>query len=279
MAQRIPQLETLRLFYGTAWKEERTRDLVLAALTAGFRAIDTANQRKHYHEAGVGEGLAAAFAAGVVARPELFVQTKFTYVRGQDHRLPYDARAPVRQQVEQSVVSSLEHLGVGWLDSLVLHGPELSEGISRVDRDAWESMEAQRDAGRVRWLGVSNVSAQQLATLCATATTRPTFVQNRCYASRGWDRATRRVCAEHGVIYQGFSLLTANRAVVESAEVAAIARRTGKSAEQVVLRFAQQLDMVPLTGTSDPRHMADDLALGELALERGELAQLEALAG
>ena len=84
--------------YGTAWKEDRTAALTELALRMGFRAIDTANQRRHYFEAGVGQGLAAAYQAGVVTRAELFLQTKFTYQRGQDHRLPYDpaARLSVR---------------------------------------------------------------------------------------------------------------------------------------------------------------------------------------
>ena len=60
------------------------------ALRAGFRGIDTANQRRHYFEAGVGEALSAAYTAGVVTREDVFLQTKFTYQRGQDHRLPYD---------------------------------------------------------------------------------------------------------------------------------------------------------------------------------------------
>ena len=79
--------------YGTAWKEDRTAALTELALREGFRGIDTANQRRHYVEAGVGQGLAAAYRAGLVARADLFLQTKFTYRDGQDHRLPYDPRA------------------------------------------------------------------------------------------------------------------------------------------------------------------------------------------
>ena len=79
--------------YGTAWKEERTSALVELALQAGFRGIDTANQRRHYFEGGVGQALAAAYRAGVVTRADLFLQTKFTYRPGQDHRLPYDPHA------------------------------------------------------------------------------------------------------------------------------------------------------------------------------------------
>ena len=89
--------------YGTAWKEDRTAPLTELALRVGFRGVDTANQRRHYFEAGVGQGLAAAYRSGVVTRAELFLQTKFTYQAGQDHRLPYDPEADVATQVAQSV--------------------------------------------------------------------------------------------------------------------------------------------------------------------------------
>src|ERR671938_2103056 len=110
-----------RFLYGTAWKEDETRRLTELALRQGFRGIDTANQRRHYHEAAVGEAIAAAIASGLVARDDLFLQTKFTFRGGQDHRLPYDPRAPIRVQVEQSFASSLEHLGTGVIDAYLLH--------------------------------------------------------------------------------------------------------------------------------------------------------------
>src|ERR1700676_4162725 len=100
-----------RFLYGTAWKEDETRRLTELALRQGFRGIDTANQRRHYHEAAVGQAVAAAVASGLVARDDLFLQTKFTFRRGQDDRLPYDPDAPIPIQVEQSFANSLEHLG------------------------------------------------------------------------------------------------------------------------------------------------------------------------
>src|SRR6516162_6507438 len=105
-----------RFLYGTAWKEDQTQGLTELALRQGFRGIDTANQRRHYHEAAVGRAVSAAVAGGLVAREGLFLQTKFTFRAGQDHRLPYDPQAPVRTQVEQSFASSLEHLGVEVID-------------------------------------------------------------------------------------------------------------------------------------------------------------------
>src|SRR4249919_2637391 len=106
--------------YGTAWKEDRTQVLTELALRMGFRGIDTANQRRHYFEAGVGQGLAAAYRAGLVARSDLFLQTKFTYRPGQDDRLPYDPAASLAVQVAQSLAGSLEHLGTDYVDSYVL---------------------------------------------------------------------------------------------------------------------------------------------------------------
>src|SRR5437763_1480373 len=166
------------LLYGTAWKEDDTERCVTDALSAGFRGIDTANQRKHYFEAGVGKAVQAAIARGGVTRDQLFLQTKFTSVDGQDQRLPYDAAAAVATQVQQSAKSSCEHLGVDRLDSYVLHGPSSRYGWHAEDIEAWEAMEALVDRGLVTRLGVSNVSVDQLAALLQRARVKPAFVQN-----------------------------------------------------------------------------------------------------
>src|SRR5438132_8451721 len=162
-----------RFLYGTAWKEDRTQRLTELALRAGFRGIDTANQRRHYHEAAVGEAVAAATTGGLVTRSELFLQTKFTFRAGQDHRLPYDPAAPIATQVEQSFASSLAHLGTEVIDSYVLHGPSQRVGLTATDWQAWRAMEAIHDSGRVRLLGVSNVGLEQLQLLCEQARIRP----------------------------------------------------------------------------------------------------------
>jgi diketogulonate reductase-like aldo/keto reductase len=267
-----------RFLYGTAWKEDRTRRLTELALRQGFRGIDTANQRKHYHEAAVGEAIAGALASGLVRREDLFLQTKFTFRRGQDLRLPYDPGAPVRSQVEQSFASSLEHLGTRVIDSYLLHGPTQRAGLAPADWEAWRAMEALHDSGRARLLGVSNFTLEQLQRLCVQARVSPAFVQNRCYASRGWDHAIREFCGARGMVYQGFSLLTANRDVLAHPEMVRIARRHGRSAAQVVFRFALDAGMVPLTGTTDACHMREDLEVFAFRLEPEEAERIERLA-
>ena len=257
--------------YGTAWKEDRTEALVRLAIQQGFRAIDTANQRKHYFEEGAGAGIAG------VPRAELWLQTKFTYARGQDHRLPYDPAASFTEQVQQSFASSLAHLHTDYLDSFVLHGPELNRGLTANDTEVWRAMEALHASGQARQIGVSNVSADQLAKLASITKVPIAYVQNRCYASTGWDADVRALCKQHGIAYQGFSLLTANRSELQRPLVDEIAMRIGVPRETVVFRFAMQLGMIPLTGTSNPQHMTNDLRAHEITLTDADVHAIETI--
>ena len=185
------------IVYGTAWKKERTKALVLQALRAGFRGIDTACQPKHYNEAAVGEAIAEAG----IERERLYIQTKYTPISGQDpQRVPYDAQAPVPVQVEQSVAASLRNLRVQWIDCLLLHSPlpTHSETMS-----AWRAMEAAHAAGHVRSLGLSNCyDSREFKRIYAEAAVKPTVLQNRFYRDSGYDVELRAFCRAHGVQYQ-----------------------------------------------------------------------------
>lgn len=264
------------LIYGTAWKKDRTAALTALALEQGFRAIDTACQPKHYHEPGVGEAVCAWLERGN-RREDLFLQTKFTPIDGHDERVPYDPRAPIADQVRASFAASLANLGVSYVDSLVLHGPYTPYDLTDDDWEAWTALEAIHANGGCRALGVSNVRLEQLRALVEGAKVRPAWVQNRCFAAAGWDRDVRRYCAAEKIGYQGFSLLTANVAVLRHPETHAIARRAGATIAQLVFAFARAAGMVPLTGTTDPAHMREDLAHGAIALEADDVARLEGL--
>jgi diketogulonate reductase-like aldo/keto reductase len=267
------------MIYGTAWKEERTAGLTRTALAAGFRGIDTANQRRHYFEAAVGEAIHDALRSGAIRREDLFVQTKFTYVNGQDHRLPYDPDAPLATQVEQSFASSLEHLGLETLDAYLLHGPSTYPRLAEADWQAWRAMEDLQRAGRTRLIGVSNVTFEQLQELHAKAAVRPAVVQNRTFTRPQADLEVRRFCQENGLAYEGFSLLTAQRALLTHPLVQRIVARTDLTAAQVVLRYALHSGMVVLTGTTSSEHMAQDLSLDGVEFDPGEVEAIERLFG
>lgn len=262
-------------FYGTAWKEAETERLTRLALASGFRAIDTANQRRHYVEASAGDAVRAAMFGGAVTRSELFLQTKFTSRPGQDQRLPYDPGADVSTQVRQSFASSLEHLGTDYVDSYLLHGPTYRTGLTSEDWAVWRAMESLHREKKTRLIGVSNVSLEQLASIHRDAEVKPAFVQNRCYASTGWDREVRGFCERNGAVYQGFSLLTANPRVLDSPAVGRAVQRLGRSPEQIIFRFAIELGILPLTGTTSEEHMKEDLEIFDFELTMAEMEAIE----
>lgn len=267
------------IIYGTAWKKSATAELTRRAIGAGYPAIDTANQPRHYNETGVGEGIAAAMQELELERSDLFLQTKFTPLSAHGADVPYDRSAPLEEQVEQSLRGSLEHLRTDYLDACLLHGPHDSRRMSEADWTVWSVLEAIHRRGDALRIGVSNVSATHLHDLLDKASIKPMAVQNRCFANTGWDREVRTLCREHGIAYQGFSLLTANSYVLRDRTVRRLADKHNASPEQIIFAFARQVGMIPLTGTTDAQHMTDDMKALEIDLDADELAAIEHIAG
>ncbi len=263
--------------YGTAWKKEATTGLVQLAVASGFRAIDTANQLIHYEEALVGEAL-QALARNGIERQTSFLQTKFTPAGGQGGQPPYDPSADITTQVKQSFDSSLDHLRTDYVDSYVLHAPYSRRGLGAADWEVWAAMENLYRAGKSKMIGVSNITAAQLTELCQQASVKPMVVQNRCFAALGWDKEVREICRRESIIYQGFSLLTANREVLIYPETQRIVRRLGATPAQVIFRFAMQVGILPLTGTTSEQHMKEDLEAEKFTLTSEEVRRLESIA-
>lgn len=273
-----PDPQSITLMYGTAWKEEDTATYTQQAIRCGFRAIDTANQRKHYYEAGVGEAIQASIGAGICKREDLFLQSKYTYPAGQDHRMPYDPSAPFATQVEQSFAQSLIHLHTDYLDSYVLHGPFDSDHFGPEDQNVWKAMEALKHTQKTRFLGVSNVTAPYLKSLLETVSTPPDFVQNRCYATTGWDHEVRTICQQAGIRYQAFSLLTANRQILSHPDFLTLTINTGCTGAQLIFAFAKHLNMLPLIGSTQIKHLQEDQAAMGLTLPPEYVKRLERIA-
>jgi diketogulonate reductase-like aldo/keto reductase len=263
------------IIYGTAWKKIRTADLVLSALLAGFRGIDTACQPKHYDEALVGVGLKRATEQGI-KRGDVYLQTKFTPLSGQDPaRVPYAKSVPVEIQVAESFATSQRNLQTAYVDGLILHSPFASQSQTM---KAWRAMEAIQHGGGARQLGISNCyDLGVLQALYAEAELKPAIVQNRFYEETRYDSALRTWCAERGIVYQSFWSLTANPHIVNSDTVRALAHKHGKTHEQIFFRYLSQSGIVPLTGTTSAQHMRDDLHIFEFALSPGELEEVSSL--
>lgn len=266
-----------RILYGTAWKKLRTEELVSQAIANGFRGIDTACQPKHYNEAGVGAAVAASVRAGL-AREQLYLQTKFTPLGGQDPKsVPYDPHAPLQEQVAQSIEVSLSNLQAHYLDCLVLHSPLRN---MKETEEVWQAMQASFEAGTVRQLGISNCyELPVLKELHRWARVKPAVVQNRFYAETGYDVDIRAFCREHGIIYQSFWTLTANPHVLEHEETVRLAAKYHVTPAQVLFRYLTGIGIVPLSGTTSQLHMREDLAIFEFTLTGTERESMGAAFG
>ncbi len=264
-----------RIIYGTAWKKDRTADLVVQAIQAGFRGIDTAGQPKHYNEALVGTAIQRLKDHGI-EREALFLQTKFTPLSGQDPRqVPYDQNSPVELQIAQSFETSKKNLQTEYVDSLVLHSPIAPHALLM---KAWNAMEKIYKTGGARQLGISNCyHTEVIRSLYADADVKPAVVQNRFYQETGYDANLRRWCSDHGVIYQSFWTLTANPHILASNTVRTIAKRYQKTEAQIFFRYLSHSGIVPLTGTTSEQHMKEDLGIFDFELSSEDLKKVSLL--
>ena len=263
------------LIYGTAWKKERTADLVVAALQAGFRGIDTACQPKHYDEALVGVGLQRMKANGL-ERKDIYLQTKFTPLSSQDpQQLPYSRSSAIEEQVERSFDVSLLNLQTDYIDGLLLHSPLESHDKTM---QAWRALESIHYQGGASQLGISNCyDLEVFKALYADATVKPAIIQNRFYKDTNFDIDMRKWCSDKGIIFQSFWSLTANGDILRSDTVNMLVEKYQKTAEQVFFRYLSQSGIVPLTGTSSEQHMREDLSIFEFSLSAEELHALSLL--
>ncbi|KAK3988133.1 NADP-dependent oxidoreductase domain-containing protein [Cladorrhinum sp. PSN332] len=266
------------MIYGTAWKKERTAELVYQAIKAGFRAIDTAAMKRHYDEALAGEGIRRAINEGIVTRQDLWIQTKYT-PRDPDFLVAVSPgggdASSISAQINASVASSLSNLSFSaeggepqpYLDALILHSPypTLSHTL-----EAWnDGLRPFVESKQVRHLGISNTPLSVLEALFGSSKVKPYIVQNRFRAAEySWDVGTRKFCAENGIKYQGFWTLTGNPGAWQKAGfVRDVAEGSGVGLAEAwyVLMMEGGTDIVVLNGTTNEGRMKGDLeAVGKV---------------
>jgi diketogulonate reductase-like aldo/keto reductase len=211
-----------------------------------------------------------------LAREDLYLQTKFTPLSGQDPaRIPYDFNAPLPVQARQSFAVSLRNLQTDYLDGLLLHSPLPSP---RQTLEVWQAMESLVDVRGVKQLGISNCyRLEQLAALWDSARIKPAVVQNRFHADTGYDREIRAFCRQHRLIYQSFGTLTANSHILANRAVISLTSKHRRTPAQILFRYLTQIQVVPLTGTRTETHMREDLDIFEFELSELECKAMDAL--
>ena len=203
------------------------------------------------------------------------LQTKFTSANGQDpNDMPYDPSSSITEQVNTSIKSSMRNLRPSSeessanstvLDCLVLHSPlpTMAETL-----EAWRTAESYVPH-KIRNLGISNVSLEILGQLYEAAKVKPAVVQNRFYPTTHFDVQVRAFCAAKNIIYQSFWTLSANPAILRSAEVGAVQHDLMlNSVHEAMYCLVLSLEnLVILNGTKNEKHMVGDLGALQKARE------------
>lgn len=224
---------------------------VAAAVRAGYRSIDTAENYRNEH--GVGAGLRDSG----VARAELFVTSKF------------NRRWHSVDGVRQACVQSLARLGLDYLDLFLVHWPNPEQ-----DRyvEAVEGLMRLLDDGLIRAVGTSNFTPAHLQRLFdAGLTPHVNQIQLHPYRLRPDLVALHR---DRGIRTQSWSPLGWGTGLLADATVARVARRHERSAAQVVLRWHTQQGLVPLPRSTDRGRQAENLASFDFTLTDDDMETL-----
>lgn len=265
-----------KMIYGTAWKKEQTAILVELAIQNGFRSIDTACQPRHYDEKLVGIGIRNGLEKNNLSREDLFLQTKFTPIGGQDpNNIPYNPNDSIENQIKNSLKVSKGNLQTSYIDSLLFHSPifpfsELEKG--------WKVFEEFVQNSDVKQIGISNCyDIDLLQKLYEIAIIKPKVLQNRFYNATMYDKELRIFCKEREINYQSFWSLSANPNILNSKEVLKLAIKYERTKEAIFYRFLTQIDITPLNGTTSQKHMIEDLNIFSFTLEEDEIRSIDLL--
>jgi diketogulonate reductase-like aldo/keto reductase len=223
-------------------------DAVRWALEAGYRHIDTA--QAYGNEASVGR----AVRDSGIQREELFITTKF-----------YPARSDPAAEAQKS----LERLGVDHVDLYIIHWPQ--KGATW----AWPGMEAARERGYARSIGVSNFSVAELEQVIGVANTPPVVNQIQ-FSPFEYRRALWEACESHGVAVEAYSPLGTGRHLGHPA-VAQVAERVDRTPAQVLIRWCLQRDTIVLPKSTHQERIEANAQVFDFSLSDEDMALLDDL--
>lgn len=228
---------------------------VATALEAGYRSIDTAAAY------GNEEGTGRAIANSGVPREDLFVTTKLW---NSDHGYDSTLRA---------FDTSLSKLGLDHVDLYLIHWPVPARGRYVDTYKAFEKLLAD---GRVRAIGVSNFLPEHLEQLAAETSVVPAVNQIELHPHLQ-QHAAREYHAERGIATEAWSPLGSGKGILEVPAIVAIARKHGRTAAQVVLRWHIQLGNVVIPKSVTPSRIEENFDVFGFTLDAEDLAAIRAL--
>ncbi|HWK66387.1 MAG TPA: aldo/keto reductase [Rhizobiaceae bacterium] len=255
---RIPKLGL-----GT-WRiaNDETAKVVREAIEIGYRHIDTA--QAYQNEQGVGSGLRASG----VRRDQVFVTTKLV------------AECKSFAEARDRIDGSLQKLELDHIDLMLIHSPqpwaEFREGKHFLEGnlDAWRALEEAYREGKLRAIGVSNFEQADLDNLFDNGAVAPMVNQVLAHVgSTPFDLI--EYSRSKGMLVEAYSPV-AHGAVLDSADLGALAKKYSVSIAQLCIRYCLQLDLLPLPKTVNPAHMRDNAGV-DFVISEGDMNTLKGL--
>lgn len=230
-----------------------TYDAVTTALRLGYRHIDTA--AAYFNEDEVGK----AVRDSGIPRDEIFVTSKLWL---QDYG--YDAAC-------KGIDASLKKLGLDYVDLYLIHQP-----YGDVP-GAWKAMEDAQKAGKIKSIGVSNMTPNIWNHFVPQFDTMPAVNQVECHPFFQ-QKQLREVLGAHSVTLEAyFPLGHGDEALLTHPLVTALAHKYNKTAGQIILRFEVQEGFIVLPKSSNPQHMADNIAIFDFSLTDEDMVRMRSL--
>jgi diketogulonate reductase-like aldo/keto reductase len=228
---------------------------VAEALNTGYRLIDTA--MVYGNEKGVG----AAIRDSKIPRDEIFLTTKlWNSDQGYESGL-------------KAFETSLTRLGLDYVDLYLIHWPRGTE----LTRESWKALEEIHASGRAKNIGVSNFDVDELKELLSYAKTPPAVNQIELHPFIYKEqRPVVEYCQEKGIVVEAYSPL-AQAKQMNHPVINEIAEQSGKTAGQVMLRWAVQQGTVPIPKTSHQERMAENLDIFDFELSEAQMTSLDGL--
>ncbi|GAB6119041.1 aldo/keto reductase [Dysgonomonas termitidis] len=228
---------------------------VAEAISVGYRLIDTA--MTYGNEESVGKGIKKSG----IDREELFITTKL-WVDDMGY-----------EKVKKGFEASLKKLGVDYIDLYLIHRPRPYEDI----KGSWQAMEELYEAGKIKAIGVSNFTTEQLEELLSYAKIKPVVNQIECHPffHQAEEQASLQ---EKGVQMEAWSPLAGGRNdIFKNPVLSAIGKKHNKSSAQIALRWIIQRGIITIPRTSERAHMLENLNIFDFKLDDDDLKQIAGL--
>ncbi|OWV10998.1 aldo/keto reductase [Fibrobacter sp. UWH1] len=240
-------------------------DAVVAAIDAGYKHIDTAVV--YGNEAGVGAGLKAALEKTGIHRESIFLTTK----------VPAEVKS--YKGAEQSIQESYERLATPHIDMMLIHWPkpwiEMKDpnapSYNAENLEVWRAMEAAYDVGKIRCLGVSNFSIDDIKNIQDNCKVQPVVNQIRVHIGHV-PLELIEYCRYNGIRVEAYSPNATGR-LMNIPAVCEMAKKYGVSVPQLANRFCLQLNLVTLPKSTHAERIRENGAL-DFEISAADMEQL-----